>query len=235
MRIISEVEALQTIIIPTLNEEQNIGRLIEMIDSVLREHTSIIVVDDDSSDGTQRIVRESSKTLAGVQLIVRKGERGLSSAVRRGASEVESGYVVVMDADFSHHPRYLPLLIQKLHEGYDLAVGSRYVKGGTTQGWPLRRIIVSRIATLIARFLLSVNVSDPMSGYVACKSSSLLLKGIEHADYKFLLEMIVKNRHLRVAEVPITFRDRTRGKSKLKGGTIMLFLELVLRLFLRRK
>ncbi len=230
-----EVLTLRTIIIPTLNEELNIGRLISGIYSSLDEKVSVIVVDDASIDKTQDVVRDLGKKHPGVKLIVRTNEKGLSSAVRRGASNVEDGYVAVMDADLSHHPRYLPLLFEKLDEGYDLAIGSRYVPGGATKGWPIKRILVSKFATLLARILLSVKVKDPMTGYVACKSPSLLKKGIEHADYKFLLEMIVKNRHLRVAEVPIVFRDRTKGKSKLAGGTIFLFLALVIRLFLRRK
>lgn len=195
----------------------------------------MIVVDDASTDGTQKVVTNLGAKHPGVKLIVRTKERGLSSAVRRGAADVKDGYVAVMDADLSHDPRYLPLLFEKLDAGYDLAIGSRYVPGGATKGWPVKRVLVSKVATLLARILLSVKVKDPMTGFVACRSSALLSKGIEHADYKFLLEMIVKNRYLRVAEVPIIFRDRTKGKSKLAGGTIFLFLELVLRLFLRRK
>jgi dolichol-phosphate mannosyltransferase len=225
---------LRTVIIPTYNEEENIGKLIESIFHYLdEENFEVIVVDDDSTDNTQQIVRDLGTEYSQVRLIVRRKERGLSTAVRRGAEEAHEGFVVVMDADFSHHPRFLPDMFAKLEEGYDVVVGSRYTAGGKVRGWPGSRIAVSRIATFLARVLLRVPVKDPMSGFVGCSSPNILVKSIEHAEYKFLVELLAKNRNLRVEEVPILFKDRIYGESKLGGTTILLYLQLLLRLILR--
>ena len=230
---LKEAAPVTTIVVPTLNESGNIGRLIDRIYAHLdSQATAVIVVDDDSTDGTQDIVRTKSQTYPGVKLVVRSGLRGLGSAVRLGASYASDGPVIVMDADLSHDPSYAPDILSRLAAGYDLVVGSRYVKGGSTVGWPGSRIAVSKVATLIARLLFLLPVRDPMSGFVGCQSARVLTSGFERADYKFLLEILVRNRQLRVAEVPIIFRDRRRGKSKLGGGTIILYLALVSRLLL---
>lgn len=224
---------MKTIIIPTLNEEENIEQVIRLIfKSFEGNDVSIIIVDDNSTDRTHEIVRSLQQEFRNLRLIVRTDIRGLGSAVRRGASEADPGPVIVMDADLSHHPRHIPLMLQKLEEGYDVVVGSRYTTGGNIVGWPGSRIALSKGATRIARLLLQVPVMDPMSGFVACKSGQLLAKSIEHADYKFLLEMLATNRRLRVTEVPIIFQNRIRGKSKLDEITMVLFLTLVFRLFL---
>lgn len=226
---------MRTIIIPTLNEEENIGRLIESIFEVIgTDDVSIIVVDDNSKDHTQSIVTGLGQRFRGVRLIVRKHVRGLGSAARLGASQAEKGPVVVMDADLSHDPKHLPAFFSCLGRGYDVVVGSRYVRGGRTEGWPGRRIAISKVATLVARLLFRLPVKDPMSGFVGCGSGPILAEGFRFADYKFLLEIMVTNRALRVTEVPIVFRDRMRGKSKLKGRTILLYLELVARLLFQK-
>ncbi len=220
-----------TIIIPTLNEEENIGTLIEAIYSILDpQSTSIIVVDDDSKDRTHEIVRELARRFPLLRLIVRKGERGLGTAVRLGATQAPEGPVVVMDADFSHDPKFIPSLLEKVSQGYDIVAGSRYIKGGRIVGWTGLRIAISRFATMLARILLRVPLKDPMSGFVACSSPKILVDGIKLADYKLLLEIVARNRHLRVTEVPIVFKDRTRGKSKLGGRTLFLYVLLVFRL-----
>ena len=219
-----------TVIVPTLNEAANILHLIDGIYVALGPDALVIVVDDSSTDGTGEIVSKIASERKTVRLIVRSKERGLGSAVRRGAREARDGYIAVMDADLSHNPKYLPEMFSKLDQGYDIVVGSRYIEGGKTEGWPGYRIAISRIATTIARHLLHVKVKDPMSGYVACRDAHFLESGFQHGGFKFLLEMIVRNRNLRAAEVPIVFRDRARGKSKLHGITVMLFVSLVLSL-----
>lgn len=223
---------LRTVIIPTYNEEENIGKIIKSIFQHLdEENLEVIVVDDDSTDNTQQIVRDLATEYRNVQLIVRTKERGLSTAVRRGAQESREGFVVVMDADFSHHPRFLPDMFAKLEEGHDVVVGSRYIAGGKVRGWPGSRIAVSKVATLLARTLLQLPVKDPVSGFVGCKSPQILAQSIEHAEYKFLVETLAKNRNLRVTEVPIVFQDRLWGESKLDQTTILLYIQLVFRLF----
>ncbi len=225
----------RTVIIPTLNEEHNIEKIIRSIYSSLGvDGTSVIIVDDNSTDRTHEIVRDLMKKYQGLRLIIRTDERGLATAVRRGALEAGPGPVVVMDADLSHDPKYIPEMLSKITDGYDLVIGSRYINGGKIINWPGHRIAVSRVATWLARLLLRVHVKDPMSGFIACRSRDILIKSIEFADYKLLLEILVKNRHLRVTEVPITFRNRVRGKSKLDEVTIFLYLGLILRLFLSK-
>ncbi|MHA1247394.1 MAG: glycosyltransferase [Candidatus Thorarchaeota archaeon] len=219
-----------TVIIPTLNERENIELLIRAIYAELGDNVSVVVVDDDSQDGTQEIVQTLTHEFPSLRLIVRRGERGLGSAVRLAAETIEDGPVVVMDADFSHHPRFIPRMLERIDHGFDIVVGSRYVQGGRVVGWSSARIAVSRVATLIARVLLRVPLKDPMSGFVATRNPEILVRNIKHADYKFLLEVVTREPHLRVAEIPIVFSDRERGKSKLGGRTLMLYLLLVLRL-----
>ncbi|MGV9169908.1 MAG: polyprenol monophosphomannose synthase [Promethearchaeia archaeon] len=222
---------MKTVIVPTYNEEENIRQLIENIFQYLDEDDlEVIVVDDDSPDKTQEIVKGLAQRFEGVRLIVRKHERGLSSAVKRGAEEARDAPVVVMDADFSHDPRFLPAMFAELEKGYDVVVGSRYTPGGGVIGWPGSRIAVSKIATFLARTLLRMPVKDPVSGFVGCRSPKILARSIQHAEYKLLVEVLAKNRSLRVAEVPIVFRDRLRGESKLDEITILLYIQLVFRL-----
>ncbi len=216
---------------PTLNEEDNIERLVRSIFRVLGTgDTHVLIVDDDSTDRTHEVVSELCNEFPGLHMIVRKGERGLGSAVRLGASHYRQSQVVVMDADLSHNPKYLPSMFDKLEQGFDVVVGSRYVPKGDIVGWPGSRIAISKVATAMARAVFRVPVSDPMSGFVGCRSGQLLEEGFDHADFKFLLEMLAKNRSLRVTEVPIVFRDRAKGTSKLGAITIALYIGLVLRL-----
>jgi len=135
-----------------------------------------------------------------------------------------------MDADLSHNPKYLLSMFEKLEQGFDVVVGSRYIPKGDIVGWPGSRIAISKVATTMARAVFRVPVNDPMSGFVGCRSGRLLEEGFDHADFKFLLEMLVKNRSLRVTEVPIVFHDRAKGTSKLGAITIALYIGLVLRL-----
>ncbi len=222
---------MRTVIVPTLNEEDNIERLVRLIFTVLgTEGTHVLIVDDDSADRTHEVLSELCSEFLGLHMIVRKGERGLGSAVRLGASHFRESQVVVMDADLSHNPKYLPSMFEKLEQGFDVVVGSRYIPKGDIVGWLGSRVAISKVATAIARVVFRVPVSDPMSGFVGCRSGRLLEEGFDHADFKFLLEMLVKNRSLRVTEVPIVFHDRAKGTSKLGAFTIALYIGLVLRL-----
>ncbi len=222
---------MRTVIVPTLNEEDNIERLVRSIFRVLGTgDTHVLIVDDDSTDRTHEVVSGLCNEFLGLHMIVRKGERGLGSAVRLGASHYRQSQIVVMDADLSHNPKYLLSMFEKLEQGFDVVVGSRYIPKGDIVGWPGSRIAISKVATAIARAVFRVPVSDPMSGFVGCRSGRLLEEGFDHADFKFLLEMLVKNRSLRVTEVPIVFHDRAKGTSKLGSITIALYIGLVLRL-----
>lgn len=230
------MKIMGTVIIPTLNEEENIEPLIHSIFHHLStEEINVIIVDDNSSDNTHNIVEKLMDEYANLSMVVRIHEKGLGGAVREGVSHVSSGSIVVMDADFSHHPRYLPTIFEKLDAGYDVVVGSRHTEGGAIVGWTGDRIAMSLIATRLVAMLFRVNTTDPMSGLMGCKSAQLLETGFQSDGFKFLLELLVRNPNLRVTDVPIVFQDRVHGSSKLGSQTIMHFLALVFRLLFARK
>jgi dolichol-phosphate mannosyltransferase len=227
---------MRTVIIPTLNEEENIEALVRSIYHFQgKEEITVVIVDDNSTDNTHGIVERLMKEYANLSMIVRIHERGLGSAVREGASHVSSGPIVVMDADFSHHPRILPSIFEKLKAGYDVVVGSRHTEGGSIIGWPGYRIAISLIATRLVSILFRVKTTDPMSGLVGCKSAQLLMTGFQDKGFKFLLEILVRNPALRVTDIPIVFHNRIHGESKLGSQTIFQFLALVIRLLFFRK
>ncbi|MGY5854563.1 MAG: polyprenol monophosphomannose synthase [Candidatus Thorarchaeota archaeon] len=225
---------MTTVIIPTLNEETTIGPLIQAVFSNLDLDTQVIVVDDESQDETQKRVRELRVEYSNLQLIVRKGRKGLGGAVRLAAQHSKEGPIAVMDADLSHNPSFLPAMLNRLNEGYDIVVGSRYVSGGKTVRWPGRRLVISKFANRLARVALGIEIADPMSGYIVFKSPDLIVKGCNNANFKFLLEILSNDRTLRVSEVPITFSERAGGKSKMNARVILLYLGLIARLFLRK-
>ncbi|MFW9846839.1 MAG: glycosyltransferase [Candidatus Thorarchaeota archaeon] len=225
---------MKTVIIPTLNEEANIGRLIPQIYNYLgEEKVVVVVVDDESSDNTCGVVEKLNGNY-NIRLLERKGVRGISSAVHFAAKKAGNGHVAVMDADFSHHPKHLPELFKKVGQGYDIAIGSRYVDGGGVNGWPGYRLFLSLGATVIAKALFRFPVRDPMSGYAAFKSSQLLIDGIGSSESKFLIDILATIKNLRVAEIPIVFNNRKLGLSKLNIVTILGYLNQVLTRYFAR-
>jgi dolichol-phosphate mannosyltransferase len=225
---------MRTVIIPTVNEEENVGRLIPMIFRYLgEEKTSVIVVDDCSVDSTCKVVENLGNDF-NVDLVSRDHKLGISSAIRQGAAKANEGYVAVMDADFSHHPRHLPALFKKLDEGYDVVIGSRYIDGGGVIGWPGHRVAISKGATAIARALFKLPVRDPMSGFAAVRSRDILTSSIENPGSKFVLEIVLHNSNLRYAEVPIKFENRKLGESKMSVKLMLLYLAMVGRAYLKR-
>jgi dolichol-phosphate mannosyltransferase len=225
---------MKTVIIPTLNEEANIGRLIPAIyDYLGEENVSVVVVDDASEDSTCEVVEKLSADY-GVTLLERKGQRGISSAVRYASRKAGNGHIAVMDADFSHHPKYLPALFKNIGLGYDIAVGSRYVTGGGVDGWPSYRLFLSLGATVLAKALFRFPIKDPMSGYAAFKSSQILIDGIANSESKFLIDVLASMDHLRIVEIPIVFRNRKLGLSKLTGVTLLGYLNQIITQYLQR-
>jgi dolichol-phosphate mannosyltransferase len=225
---------MKTVIIPTLNEEANIGRLIPAIfDQLGEDEVSVVVVDDESVDRTCEVVERLCEEY-NVKLLERKGKRGISSAVRYASRIAGNGHIAVMDADFSHHPKYLPALFKKIGIGYDIAVGSRYVTGGGVDGWPSYRLFLSLGATALAKVLFQFPIRDPMSGYAAFKSSQILIDGIADSESKFLIDVLASIDNLRIVEIPIVFRNRKLGSSKLSGVTLLGYLnQIMTRYFLR--
>ena len=213
------------VVVPTLNEVENID---ELLTAVLAQSgptlaLEVIVVDDGSRDGTQDRVREW-ETKAPVRLLVRDAADGLIGAVVEGARLATTEIVVVMDADLSHPPKRIPDLVRPIIEGErDMVIGSRYVAGGATPGWPLRRRFISRVASALAWPLTDVH--DSLSGFFAVRRDRVLAVETDAAGFKIALEILVRGgESLRVAEVPIAFVDRTRGTSKMSAGVILTYL-----------
>ncbi|MFB3891086.1 MAG: glycosyltransferase family 39 protein [Phycisphaerae bacterium] len=205
-----------SVLVPTLNEADNIDSLVPRIQSALAGaglDGEIVVVDGGSTDGTQARVQSWSAKGA-VTLIQSDGAGGLSGDILRAAGSARHDVVVVMDADLSHPPETVPLLAAPVLEGSsDVCVGSRYVKGGGTPDWPGSRRLASRLATYLARPL--VNVNDPMSGFFAVRRDELLRFGRQAVGFKIGLEILARGGDsLRVLEVPIVFHDRKAGSSK---------------------
>ena len=157
-----------SVIVPTYNEVENVGRLIKALAaSNPPAELEVIVVDDGSTDGTLEVVGYLARRLGNLKLLVRPGKRGIGSAYRDGLRSAEGDVVVQMDGDLSHRPEDLPKLLGALREA-DLVVGSRYVRGGRAVGWSALRLLMSKVANLLARLLLRPGVRDATSGFRAC-------------------------------------------------------------------
>ncbi len=205
-----------SIVVPTLNESENIDLLLTRIFALdfASDSFEIIVVDDGSADGTQDKVRNWANQ-SSVRLIERREAPDLTASILTGVAAAKNDVIVVMDADLSHPPEQLRALVAPILENsHDVVVGSRYIAGGSTENWPLYRQFLSRVGGWIARPICDVN--DVTSGFFAFRRN--LAKNISsHAHgYKILLELLMANQgRIRVTEIPICFRDRTHGTSKL--------------------
>lgn len=233
-------QSLVCVIVPTYNEAENIGLLLRAIRSVEGEHRlHVVVVDDASADGTGKIVRDEAARLGEIELIERPAKLGLGTAYIAGfrrARELGARYAVTMDADFSHDPATIPVLLGAAERrNADLVIGSRYIEGGTTRNWGLHRKILSRGANRLARSLLGFEVHDCTSGF-RCYRMSLLdridLDGVKSDGYSALLELlhVCRGRGARLAEVPIVFRDRQKGRSKISRTEILKAMATLWRL-----
>ena len=223
-----------SVVVPTFNERENLPRLAGELFAAFRDagiRGELVIVDDDSPDGT-------AQTAAGlacaypIRTLVRKGRRGLSSAVLEGVSAAGAPVVCVMDADLSHPPGTVPRLFRAVREGADIAVGSRLIPGGGVEGWPLSRRLLSRGATLLARPLTAVR--DPMSGFFCFRKAILRGARLEPGGYKILLEILARCDPARAVEVPYLFRNRHLGSSKLSGKVMGQYLGHLLRLYASR-
>ena len=222
-----------SIVVPTYYEAENIPLLVERIET-LRERRGIdlelLIMDDDSRDGTPEVVASLGKEW--VKLRVRKKDKGLSQAVIDGLALARNEVVVVMDADLSHPPEKIPEMLDVLAGGADFVIGSRYVKGGTQDdAWGLFRWINSKVATLLSRPF--TRVKDPMSGFFAFRRSALdHTYPLNPVGYKIGLELLVKGGFRRIREIPIHFSQRKYGESKLSLKEQLLYLRHLWRLSL---
>ena len=223
-----------SIIVPTLNEAENVGPLVSQIVATGVSFQEIVFVDDRSTDGTQEIIRALGRDQP-VRLIERKSaELGLAGAIMAGARAAQGELLLVMDADLSHPPDRIRDLLAPLLEGTaDMVIGSRYVAGGSTPGWPLWRRMLSRTGGAFAYPLTGAH--DSMSGFFAIPRSRLLELEPSAAGFKIAFETIVRSGpKLRVREIPIAFRDRTRGHSKMSFSIALKFLRVWLQAIFHR-
>ena len=214
------------VILPTYNEAENVLPLVAQV-IAQKDVLEVLVVDDASPDGTGDLVAQAMATEPRLHLIRREAKLGLGSAYVAGFHYgIEHGYdlVVTMDGDFSHHPRYLPALLDAAAR-YDLVIGSRYVRGGGIVNWPIHRRMLSAFANLYVRVLLRLPVRDCTSGY-RCYRRDMLesvdVDGVRASGYSFLEEMVWRVHHggFRIGEIPIVFEDRHRGVSKINRSEI---------------
>ncbi len=218
-----------SIIIPTYNEAENLKKLIPAICSHTDGHRyELVIVDDNSPDGTAEVA-ESMSRFYPVKVYKRNGKLGLASAILDGFRNSEGDILGVIDADFQHPPDLVINMVNKVANGYDIVIASRYVKGGKIRDWSLKRKLISRIAILLAKPLTPVK--DPVSGYFMLKKDVLNGISFNPTGYKLLLEILVKGRYNRVAEVTYTFEKRNNGSSKLAAGEISRYLRLLLNLY----
>ena len=236
---LQENNAQISIIIPTYNESQNILQILKSIKDNLPKNfvTQTIVVDDNSPDGTGKLVEDYLKNIKKmadytIEIIHRKAKDGLGSAILKGIQHAKGDTIVVMDCDFSHPPQIIPKLIESIKKyQYDIVVASRYIKGGKIQGWSLKRKTMSKFATLIAKKGLGIDTHDPMSGFFAFKRNIIKGLNIDAIGYKFLLEILVKTKDVSIKEIPYTFQNRELGSSKLSIRTIFDYYRSVWKLY----
>jgi dolichol-phosphate mannosyltransferase len=207
------------LVIPTLNEAGNIPTLIERIRAALAPipmNYELIFVDDDSQDGTADVVKKFVDTDPRIRLFVRKGKRGLAGAVIHGWKQTDAELLGVIDADLQHPPELLPLLLEGIGAGHDIALASRYVNGHNVRGWNPARLAVSRLGTLVSMPLQKsgVRVKDPLSGFFAVRRQCIDGITLTPTGFKILLEILVKGRIKSAVEIPFHFGARYAGKSK---------------------
>ena len=208
-----------SLIIPTYNERDNIAVLVPKISDALAGFKyEIIFVDDNSRDGTAEMA-DSLKDKYPIKVIVRKGKKGLASAVVDGLEHASGGTVLVMDADLQHPPEVIPDLLAAIEKGADIAIASRYVEGGGCQGWGLLRRLISKGAIFLSHLLLPATrrAKDPVSGYFAFKKEVVKGARLNPFGFKILMEIMVMGKYESVTEVPFTFVTRQKGESKLNA------------------
>jgi dolichol-phosphate mannosyltransferase len=229
--------ARQLVCIPTYNEAGNILALVEAIHRAAPE-LDVLVIDDDSPDGTGDMVRDRTLKDPHLELMARPAKLGLGTAYMAGfAFGLQQGYATVttMDGDFSHPPDRIPALLQAVDQGAQLAIGSRYVPGGAIQGWAINRRILSSTANTVARTLLRLRTHDCTGGF-RCYSvravQFLVTQPLGSSGYSALVELLTRceRARMQIVEVPITFTERAHGKSKISRQEIFRAMLTVFRL-----
>jgi dolichol-phosphate mannosyltransferase len=223
------------VLLPTYCEAENIENLIREIENLELDLT-IAVIDDSSPDGTANIAKKLLEEYRNIHVISRPEKLGLGTAITTGFRYMlnqrkQPDYVITMDADYSHNPKDIPRLLHTAKNGCDLAIGSRYIRGGSMVGWPLKRRMISRIANFIAAITVGAMFHDCTSGF-RCYSRHYVknvLPSLHSQTYEIQIETIRQARlnAFSVKEVPITFSDRKRGKSKLTASEFRAFVTYI--------
>ncbi len=222
------------IIVPTHNEAANICELLDQLDERVPD-ADVVVVDDDSSDSTRALVRKRITDSGRLRLIERPDKRGLGDAYReafRLAIDEQYDAVVQIDADLSHDPAALPIMLAVADQGIPVVIGSRYIPGGTVTGWPRRRTWLSRWANRYVAVMLGLAINDATAGYRVYRVEALQTIGLDDlqaSGYGFQVEMTYRavRSGLAVVEIPIAFRDRVAGQSKMDGRVVLEAFRLV--------
>ena len=225
------------LVVPTLNEAGNIAAVLQRVRAsldALKANYDITVVDDDSRDGTARVVQEIAVQDPRVRILVRRGERGLAGAVLYGWQHTDAELLGVMDADLQHPPELLPDLLKAMRQGYDIAVASRYLAEDAVRGWNPARRLVSMLGTWVTMPLQKQNirVKDPLSGFFVVRRNCIAGIPLHSQGFKILLEILVRGRIRAAAEVPFHFGLRHAGKSKASLKVALDYFSLLGRLSL---
>lgn len=221
------------LVIPTLNEADNIHPLLDRLSEVLSGlQWEVVFVDDDSNDGTRDRIAERSSRDNRIRCIHRIGRKGLSSACIEGVLASDAAIIGIMDADLQHDETLLPSLYDAVTtEGYDLAIGSRYIPGGGVGGWSQNRQRISRWATKFSQWVTRINVNDPMSGFFMFQRTSMAqaIRGVSGLGFKLLLDLLLSTDHqLKIKEIPFEFRLRQAGESKLSAQVAWRLVLLII-------
>ncbi|XP_065206477.1 dolichol-phosphate mannosyltransferase subunit 1-like [Planococcus citri] len=230
-----------SILLPTYNEKENLPIIVWMIVKYMTANDysfEIIIIDDGSPDGTLEVAKKLQK-IYGEDIIVlrpRKEKLGLGTAYKHGIKHATGNFIIIMDADLSHHPKYIPQFIAKQQtDNADIVTGTRYVGNGGVNGWDFRRKLISCGANFLTQFLLRPGVSDLTGSFRLYKKPVLekLIQNCVSKGYVFQMEMIVRARqnNYTISEVPIAFVDRLYGESKLGASEIVQFVKGLLYLF----
>ncbi|KAA0145699.1 hypothetical protein FNF27_00872 [Cafeteria roenbergensis] len=223
-----------TVILPTYEEVTNLPLIVFLIDKHLSAagvSYQVLIVEDSSPDGTMAVALRLQKVFPGrVRVFKRAGKLGLGSAYMDALKFVKSEFVVLMDADMSHHPKEIPVMLKRqLETGCDIVTGTRYRLGGGVLGWDLRRKLTSRVANFLATLVLSPGASDLTGSFRLYKRDVLedVLKTVKSKGYVFQMEVIVRADKMgySIEEIPISFVDRIHGASKLGAGEIVQYLK----------
>jgi dolichol-phosphate mannosyltransferase len=223
------------VVLPTYNESATVAEVLRRIRAATTDDVDILVVDDNSADGTAALAEALAGELGGIEVLRRPGKAGLGSAYREGFKiGLARGYeaLVEMDADLSHDPSVLPDLVAELEGGADLVIGTRYMPEGRIPDWPWHRRLISRAGNVYARWMLGISARDATSGYRAYHRRALErinLTAVRADGYGFQIEMAYKVERAGgvLAEVPIEFRDRTLGRSKMSSRIVVEAFALV--------